>query len=424
MITVPRGTRDIFGSETAVWRRVEHIIHELCETFGYSEIRTPMFEAEELFRRGVGETTDVVSKEMFTFTDRGGRQNALRPEGTAGAMRSYIENGMSSFTQPVKLFYVYSLFRQEKPQAGRYRQYNSFGAEVIGSGTPSCDAELISLAYELFLRLKIKNVDVHLNSLGCPTCRQNHNKALRSFLEGIPLCDTCKERSIKNPMRVLDCKEAECKKNTENAPFTLDFLDDGCIGHFEEVKKTLNAMGIPFIIDRRIVRGLDYYTHTVFEFICKDEAAAGLGNQNVMGGGGRYDGLSRLIGGPQIPGAGFGLGIERIILTLEAMGSDIVKNINNECDIFIGAIGDFGSTAAQAIVYSLRQENHKAVSDISERSVKAQMKYADKLNARFSAILGDDEISKGKCSIKNMETGETCEVDIIKINEFLQKKVV
>ena len=423
MITAPKGTRDIFGSEAAARRRLERIIDELCATFGYSEIRTPIFEAEELFRRGVGETTDVVSKEMFVFADKGGRMNALRPEGTAGAVRAYIENGMGSMTQPVKMYYNGPLFRHERPQAGRYRQYNSFGAEVIGSGEPETDAEVISLAHELLRRLGIKNTTLHINSLGCPDCRKKHGEALKNFVGDrlSALCPTCAERFERNPMRILDCKESACKKILTDAPRTADFLDEKCAAHFEKVKTLLTALGIPFVYDPAIVRGLDYYTRTVFEFIYDNAEAAALGAQNVVCGGGRYDGLTKLLGGADTPAAGFGLGIERLIMILEAEGSPVLTDdADGACDIFIGSIGEAGNLAAQRAVYELRKAGHAAAGDANARSVKAQMKYAGKLNARYSAIIGDTELAAGRCAVKDMRGGETYEVEIFKISEFLQ----
>jgi len=421
MITVPKGTRDIYGNEIILRRRLETVIREICDAFGYFEIQTPIFEAEELFRRGVGETTDVVSKEMFAFTDKGGRLNALRPEGTAGAVRAYIENGMGSMTQPVKMFYNGPFFRQEKPQAGRYRQYNSFGVEVIGSGEPECDAEVISVAHELTRRLGIKNVSLHINSLGCPDCRPGHSEALKNFLGDkiSSLCPTCVGRFNKNPMRVLDCKEESCKKLLSDAPRTLDFIDEKCAAHFDRVKKILSAIGVGFVIDDKIVRGLDYYTRTVFEFVCEGEGT--LGSQNVLCGGGRYDGLSKLIGGADTPAVGFGLGIDRLAIILGENTALINEDAAEARDIFIGSIGEAGNLAAQKIIYGLRCENFKASGDVSARSVKAQMKYADKLNARFSAIIGENEVASGSCAVKNMLTGESVDCEISKLGDFLRK---
>ena len=423
MITAPKGTKDVYGRDAEIRRRLEAIIDKLCASFGYFEIRTPIFEAEELFRRGVGETTDVVSKEMFAFTDKGGRLNALRPEGTAGAVRSYIENGMGSLPQPVRMYYNGPFFRQEKPQAGRFRQYNSFGAEIIGSGEPECDAEVISLAGELLRRRGIRGAALRINSLGCPDCRPRHSEALKSFLGGSlsALCPTCRERFDKNPMRILDCKDGACKKILEDAPNTLDFLDEKCAEHFDKVKKLLSAIGMDFIIDHKIVRGLDYYTRTVFEFIYENERTAALGAQNVVCGGGRYDGLSKLIGGADTPACGFGLGIERLVLILEAEGSPLItENADEYRDIFIGSIGEAGSLAAQKIIYELRRADVRADGDTNARSVKAQMKYANKINARFSAVLGDDEVARGSCAVKNMLTGETAETGLGGIGEFLK----
>ena len=413
----PRGTRDIFGAEMKEWHKVEGIIREICENSGIEEIRTPIFEHTELFLRGVGETTDIVNKEMYTFNDKGDRSITLRPEGTAGIARAYIEHGMHNMPQPIKLYYLSSpIFRYEKAQAGRQRQFHQFGVEMLGSFSPAQDAEAISVASRLIETLGVKDIELRLNSLGCPKCRSVYNKRLREFIgENIEhLCPTCKDRYEKNPLRVLDCKEEKCQTIIKDAPSVLDCLDEECTAHFEKVQEILTEMGIKFTVDPKIVRGLDYYTRTVFEFVTNS-----IGAQGTVCGGGRYDKLIEECGGQVTGAVGFGLGMERLLLTLEAQNGKFCDEPYK--DIYIGAIGDRGFVKSQAVAYNLRKEGFKAECDTVGRSVKAQMKYANKIGAKYSVILGDREIDEDSVSLKNMETGDVQEIKLSEIAKYIAK---
>ncbi|MBO8434045.1 MAG: histidine--tRNA ligase [Tyzzerella sp.] len=413
----PRGTRDIFGAEMKEWHKVEGIIREICENSGIEEIRTPIFEHTELFLRGVGETTDIVNKEMYTFNDKGDRSITLRPEGTAGIARAYIEHGMHNMPQPIKLYYLSSpIFRYEKAQAGRQRQFHQFGVEMLGSFSPAQDAEAISVASRLIETLGVKDIELRLNSLGCPECRSVYNKRLREFIgENIEhLCPTCKDRYEKNPLRVLDCKEEKCQSIIKDAPSVLDCLDEECTAHFEKVQEILTEMGIKFTVDPKIVRGLDYYTRTVFEFVTNS-----IGAQGTVCGGGRYDKLIEECGGQVTGAVGFGLGMERLLLTLEAQNGKFCDEPYK--DIYIGAIGDRGFVKSQAVAYNLRKEGFKAECDTVGRSVKAQMKYANKIGAKYSVILGDREIDEDSVSLKNMETGDVQEIKLSEIAKYIAK---
>ncbi len=413
----PRGTRDIFGAEMKEWHKVEGIIREICENSGIEEIRTPIFEHTELFLRGVGETTDIVNKEMYTFNDKGDRSITLRPEGTAGIARAYIEHGMHNMPQPIKLYYLSSpIFRYEKAQAGRQRQFHQFGVEMLGSFSPAQDAEAISVASRLIETLGVKDIELRLNSLGCPECRSVYNKRLREFIgENIEhLCPTCKDRYEKNPLRVLDCKEEKCQSIIKDAPSVLDCLDEECTAHFEKVQEILTEMGIKFTVDPKIVRGLDYYTRTVFEFVTNS-----IGAQGTVCGGGRYDKLIEECGGQVTGAVGFGLGMERLLLTLEAQNGKFCDEPYK--DIYIGAIGDRGFVKSQAVAYNLRKEGFKAECDTVGRSVKAQMKYANKIGAKYSVILGDREIDEDSVSLKNMETGDVQEIKLSEIGKYIAK---
>lgn len=415
MIKAPRGTHDILPSETYRWHAVEEQIKKICLEFGYKEIRTPMFESTELFERGVGDTTDVVQKEMYTFLDKGGRSITLKPEGTSPIVRSFVENSVYANPQPTKLYYLYPCFRYEKPQAGRLREFHQFGIEVFGSTKPSIDAEVISLAMSLLERLGVTGIELNINSIGCPTCRKAYNEKLKDYFRPhlSELCETCRERFEKNPLRILDCKSDACKKIYNDAPMLLDHICDDCSSHFESLKKYLEIMEIPYNVDATIVRGLDYYTKTVFEIISKNE-----GSEGTICGGGRYDGLVSEIGGPEMPGVGFGMGLERLLLVLESINK---LPENNECpDIFIANIGEDADVFVQKLIYDLRKDGICAERDYLARSVKAQMKYANKLEAKFSAVIGDDDISKNCAIIKNMQTGESESVEFSKMPLYLK----
>ena len=412
----PKGTNDILPEKSHIWQYIEKEILKICDEYNFKEIRTPVFEHTELFERGVGDTTDVVEKEMYTFEDKGGRSITLRPEGTASASRSYIENGLFNTPQPSKLFYNITCYRYEKNQAGRYREFHQFGTEVIGSQNPSVDAELMSLPMLLYKRLGLKNLKLNINSIGCPECRKEYNEKLRDFLRPKydELCDTCKSRFEKNPLRILDCKSTVCKEIAKGAPMLIDCICDECREHFESVKKALSDMGIEYFIDPYIVRGLDYYTKTVFEIIADNK------NSNcTICGGGRYDGLVEQLGYAHTPASGFALGIERLILTMEEQGIDFPNP--DTPDIFIGSIGSAASTFAQALAFNLRKDGVKCEIDHLSRSVKAQMKFANKIGAKNAVIIGDNEINEKRAKIKNMENGtETeCGLDAVSIKSVL-----
>lgn len=408
----PKGTKDILPIESYKWQYIESQIAKVCTNFGYKEIRTPVFEHTELFQRGVGDTTDIVQKEMYTFLDKGNRSISLRPEGTAGVVRSYIENGMSSLPQPVKLYYNISAYRYEKMAKGRYREFHQFGVEAFGSKGPSIDVEIISLISLFFESLGLKDVGLNINSIGCPVCRKAYNEKLMNYFRPSldKLCGLCNNRFERNPLRIIDCKEEKCKSITSGAPAILDNLCEGCNEHFEGLKKGLDNLGIAYNIDKNIVRGLDYYTKTVFEFISEN-----VGTQGTICGGGRYDGLVEACGGPSTPAIGFGLGIERLLMEMESQGVSIPPQ--QEVEIYIATIGEIADTYAGKLVYELRKRQIPAEKDLLQKSLKAQMKYADKLGAKYTIVLGDDEIKNKKATLKNMKNGEQVEVALDNIHE-------
>lgn len=412
MIKAPRGTSDILPKDVAKWNYIEQKFMQACHVYGFEKIMTPVFEHTELFERGVGDTTDVVQKEMYTFCDKGERSITLRPEGTASAVRAYLENGMSQNPQPTKLCYSITCYRHEKPQAGRLREFHQLGAECFGSDSPAVDAEMISLAMLFFEQMGLTGLELNLNSIGCPTCRAEYHKVLKNYLAGHydKLCDTCKARFDKNPLRILDCKSEVCSEIAKGAPNLLNFLCDDCKTHFEAVKAFLSDIGIAYKIDGSIVRGLDYYTKTVFEI-----KAQNIGAQRTVCGGGRYDGLVALLGGNPTPGIGFALGVERLLLALEQEGVRLPEA--QKPAIYIGSIGEAASREAQKMVFALRKIGVAAQKDLLGRSVKAQMKYADKLGVRYTTILGDNEIEQGKTVVKNMQTGEKQEVTLAELAE-------
>ncbi len=399
-----KGTEDRFGAKLHNWQWVEEQIRQTCRDFGFSEIKTPTFEYTEVFKRGVGDTTDIVQKEMFSFEDRGGRSLTLKPELTAGVARAYVQHGMRQMPMPVKLFYIEPCFRAERPQSGRDIEFFQFGVEHIGSASPFADAEVISVAWELLQRLGVKDVKLHINSIGCPDCRERYNEALKLFISSNfeKLCPTCKERFGRNALRVLDCKNPSCAEIISGAPLISKSLDEECTGHFNSVKSALNALGIPFTHDERLVRGLDYYTKTVFEFIPE-----GASSQGTIAGGGRYDNLIESFGGEPTCAIGFGMGIGRLVAILEKQ--NLIPGYNPGTDIFVGSYCPEQAAAAAALTYELRKLGVSAECDAMGRSLKAQMKYADKLNVRYSVIIGEDEIRSGKVKIKNMSTGEQTE---------------
>jgi len=408
MIQKIKGTMDILPEETPLWRHIEGIMREEAERYGYGEIRTPTFENTELFVRGVGDTTDVVQKEMYTFADRDeGRSISLRPEGTASVVRALIENGKCSDPMPLKYYYIISCFRHEKPQAGRSREFFQFGTEMFGSASPAADATAISLANSVLNRLGLKNVKLHVNSIGCKDCRPTYRKALVDYYSSHidSLCDTCKTRLDKNPLRLLDCKNPDCHALAAGAPRTVDHLCDTCKGNFDMLGRALDAMNIDYEVDPAIVRGLDYYTGTVFEFI-----AEGIGSQSTVCGGGRYDGLVSSLGGPELSGIGFGMGITRLILALRELGLDSLEAERPE--IYIASLGERAMIKGLEIAERLRREGKFAECDVVGRSLKAQMKYANKKGARYTLIIGDSEIDAGIAQLRDMESGEQREVSL------------
>ncbi len=417
LIQAPKGTRDILPSEVYKWQHVEKIFDGICKWFGYSEIRIPVFEHTELFQRGVGDTTDIVQKEMYTFDDKGGRSITLRPEGTAGVVRSYIENGMSSTPQPVKLYYDISAYRYEKMQKGRYREFHQLGVEAFGSRGPSIDVEVISILDMFFERLGISKIGLKINSIGCPKCRSEYNEKLKDYFRPVlgELCENCRNRFERNPLRIIDCKEERCKKHTQNAPALLDNLCGECVDHFEGLKAGLDNIGISYKIDKGIVRGLDYYTKSVFEFVTEN-----VGTQGTICGGGRYDGLMETCGGPSVPGIGFALGIERLLLEMDSQG--IVIPEPSAMDLYIAVMGEQALKFAQQLTYSLRKNCVTVDFDHMGRSLKAQMKYADKMGFKYIVVIGDQEIESNKAVLKNMINGETKDISLDSIIDRMKKE--
>ncbi len=402
-----KGTKDVLPKDVHKNQYIEATALDIASKFGYKEIRTPVFEHTELFQRGVGDTTDVVQKEMYTFDDKGGRSITLRPEGTAGAVRSYLENGLCNEALPQKVCYLISCYRYEKPQAGRLREFHQFGVECFGSASPLADAEIIALAKSLFDTLGVKDLSLEINSIGCPTCRAEYHKALKEYFSSRKdeLCDTCKSRLDRNPMRILDCKSPICHEIAEGAPVVIDYLCDECKEHFENVQKYLKAQNIEYTINPQIVRGLDYYTKTVFEFVSNS-----IGAQGTVCGGGRYDGLVEELGGQHTPSLGFAMGIERLMLLMEAQGCEFPEA--EKPDLFIVALGEKATLKSVEIAKDMREEGFSALLDLNQRSVRAQMKYADKLGAKFNVVIGDNEVEAKTAKLKNMQTGEETEINL------------
>ncbi len=415
-IKKPRGTMDIFAPESDIWNYVEDKMRDVALRFGFSEVRTPTFEELGLFKRGVGDTTDVVQKEMYTFEDRDGTVFALRPEGTASVARAIIENGKNSDAMPLKYYYIINCFRYEKPQAGRSREFVQFGTEMFGSKSPAADFTVISLADTLLRELGITGTKLHINSIGCPSCRPAYRDTLIEYLSSNKdkLCDTCKARLEANPLRVLDCKNPECHEIAELAPKSINHLCDECESHMATLKAMLDAAGIEYEIDTHIVRGLDYYTKTVFEFI-----AEGIGAQSTVCGGGRYDGLMEQLGGPSQPGIGFGMGITRLLMAMEQCGAYVPEA--KKPVLYIAALGERALIEANRITISLRRDGIMAECDTMGRSLKAQMKYADKIGAKFTLMLGDNEINSGKAILKNMTDSSQSEVSLDSLAEITSK---
>ena len=402
-----KGTQDMLPKDAYKWHYIESVAQNVAKQFDFKEIRTPVFEKTELFQRGVGDTTDVVQKEMYTFDDKGGRSITLRPEGTAGAMRSILEHGLFNEALPIKSYYVTSCYRYEKPQAGRLREFHQFGVECIGAPSPTADAEVIMLGAKILDRLQIKNISLEINSIGCPTCRADYTQALIDYFSQYQdkLCDTCLSRLDRNPMRILDCKSPICKEIASDAPVILDYLCDECKEHFEKVKSYLDAAEIKYTINPQIVRGLDYYTKTVFEFITTE-----IGSQGAVCAGGRYDGLAEELGGPKLPSLGFAMGLERILILMEKQNCEFP--IDDVADVYIAPMGENATAEAIKLCNELREEGFTAATDLSGRGLKAQMKYANKIGTKFSMVIGDNELENKKATLKNMITGENQEIDL------------
>lgn len=418
LIKGPRGTKDILPSEAYKWHYIESIVKDVAKRFGFEEIRTPMFEHTELFERGVGDTTDVVEKEMYTFEDRGKRSITLKPEGTASVVRSFIQNKLYADSQPTKLFYITPVFRYERPQAGRLREHHQFGVEVFGASSPSIDAEVINLAMTVYKTLGIERLELRINSIGCPKCRDKYHQVLKEYLRSRldKLCKTCQDRFDRNPLRIIDCKNESCQVELKEVPLMLDHICDECEDHFESLKKYLRASRLDYTVDPKIVRGLDYYTKTAFEIITEEA-----GTKGTVCGGGRYDKLVEDCGGPDTPGVGFGMGLERALLALENQEVEIPKP--KGLDIFIVTMGDKASYEGSKIINELRQANLIVDTDHLGRSVKAQFKYANKANANYTIVIGEDELSKGIVKLKNMFSGEEKEVKINHILKTVQKEI-
>ena len=396
-----KGTEDVLPKDSYRWQFVEDVMRRESKAYGFKEIRTPVFEHTELFQRGVGQTTDVVQKEMYTFDTKGGESVTLRPEGTAGAARAVLEHSLENDGLPIKASYFVSCYRYEKPQAGRLREFHQFGVEEYGTQSPIADAEIICVAQSIFDRLGIKQLRLEINSIGCPTCRAEYHKALREYFGARKedLCDTCNSRLEKNPMRILDCKSPICSKIAEGAPKITDYLCDECREHFEQVQKYLDVAGVEYTVNPTIVRGLDYYTKTVFEFVTDF-----IGAQGTVCGGGRYDGLIEELGGKHLPSLGFAMGIERLLMLMDKQGIEIPEL--SSCDLYVATMGDKAKEKAFSLIKSVRDCGLIAETDVVGRGLRPQMKYADKIGAKFSLVLGDNEIEQNSAEVKNMTTGE------------------
>lgn len=405
LTNAPRGTQDVLPSQSGRWKYLEKTAMETAALFGFKEIRTPVFEHTELFTRSVGDTTDVVQKEMYTFFDKGNRSITLRPEGTAGVVRAAMQNGLLGDALPVMASYLVSCFRYEKPQAGRLREFHQFGCEMLGAAAPSADAQVIAVAHEILRVLGLEEVRLELNSIGCPECRAAYHKKLVEYFSAYRdrLCETCLGRLDKNPMRILDCKSPECQEIAAGAPKIIDYICDGCREHFEGVKARLTAMDIDFVVNPTIVRGLDYYTRTVFEFVSDH-----IGAQGTVCGGGRYDGLIGMLGGKETPALGFAMGLERLLLLMDKTGVPFPEE--EKCDLYIASMGEAASVKACALATRLREEGFFTQCDSMNRSLKAQMKYADKIGARYTLVLGDNELESGVAKLKNMISSQQIDV--------------
>lgn len=406
MINIPKGTKDALPQDSHAFIALEEKAREVARLFNLNEIRTPTFEHTELFLRGVGDTTDIVGKEMYTFLDKGERSITLKPEGTAGVARAYIESGMDrNASLPVKMYYITPVFRYERPQSGRLREHHQFGVELYGSPEPQTDAEVVEIAKTMLDSVGITETKLYINSIGCPECRKEYNEALRNFLASniSSMCKDCKERYEKNPLRILDCKEEHCKEINKGAPKILDYLCEDCSNHFEAFKTSLDEVGIAYEVNPNIVRGLDYYTKSVFEFVTEVDKL-------TVCGGGRYDNLVTMLGGKPTPAVGFGMGLERLMMVAERAGADL--GAPNSPELYIATLSDGQASVARKLTYELRRKGVATECDLMARSLKAQMKYAGRIGAKYVAVLGDDEIASGECEVKRMIDGECKKVKL------------
>lgn len=404
-----RGMQDLLPNEARNYETLGKIMREEAEFYGFKLIRTPVLESTELFDRSVGDSSDVVQKEMYTFEDKGGRNVTLRPEGTSPVLRAVLENGLHNSTLPLKLMYESSCYRYEKPQSGRLREFFQFGLEIFGTSSYLADVELICLVKAILGRVHIRNASIEINSIGCSGCRKKYNEAVRRYFETKKdsLCETCRDRLSRNPLRIFDCKNDDCKIVCENAPVILDYICGECSTHFESVKKTLDSLGIIYTVNPYIVRGLDYYSKTVFEFICEVD-----GENITVGGGGRYDGLSKLMGGPDLPALGCGIGMERVRMIMEKRGINFDPPQNIE--IFVASVGEEAKRFAVKMCEAMRRSGVSCECDITDKSLKSQMKYADRINATFVVVLGEEELKNNKVKIKEMLHGKETEIPLSK----------
>ena len=417
MVSIPKGTKDCLPKDSYKWQFVEDTARQVAKSFGIKEIRTPTFEHTEVFLRGIGDTTDVVNKEMYTFNDKGNRSITLKPEGTAGVARAFVENGFASAVMPLKLYYITPCFRYERPQAGRLREFHQFGIEMFGSNSASIDAEVILTAKTFLDKVGATGLKLYINSIGCKTCRAEFNNALKEYLKAnlSNMCPNCQDRYERNPLRILDCKEDRCKEICQNAPKITDYLCDDCKAHFEKLQTYLTMAGLEFAINPNIVRGLDYYTKTVFEFVSEN-----IGAQGTVCGGGRYDGLISEFGGGAIPGVGFGLGLERLLLLLESLGADIAEPVP---EVYFATMGDTEYAKAFLLANELRQKNIPCEVDHMGKSIKAQFKYADKIGAKRVVVIGSSELETGIVNVKNMADGTSEQVAISDLATYFEKIV-
>lgn len=418
VIQKPKGTQDILPGTVEQWQYLEGVIRDVCRDYGYEEIRMPIFESTELFVRGVGETTDIVNKEMYTFLDKGQNSLTLRPEGTASVCRAYVENKLyGQVQQPVKLYYIGPMFRHERPQAGRFRQFHQMGVEVLGADKPVVDAEVISLVWDIYKRLGLSGLEVHLNSVGCPDCRKTHRQKLQEFLQPHleNLCADCQGRYERNPLRILDCKNPQCQAESQGAPTTLDHLCDDCRTHFETLQKLLEAAQVRYRINPRLVRGLDYYRKTAFEIMVEE-----IGAQSAICGGGRYDGLVEEIGGPPTPAIGFAMGLERVLTALSIQ--DQLPDPANRVFAMLVLLGEQAQQVGFGLLSELRRQGFSVSADLLGRSLKAQLKAADRLGARYALLLGEDELNRGIMIVRDLKLGEQSEVPLQGIQEVLKLK--